>query len=83
VSRADEKPSSKDPAPVKPAAETVEKIPFQKPILEKWGRNIEKHLVFCAPNRIWAFFSQLWKIFVKNFQIKGFSTVTLGCSWHK
>ncbi len=36
--------------------ETVEKVPFQKLIFEKWDRNIEKRLVFCLANNILVIF---------------------------
>jgi len=36
--------------------ETVEKVPFQKLIIEKWDKNIEKHFVFCVLNNILAIF---------------------------
>jgi hypothetical protein len=62
--------------------ETVEKVPFQKLIIEKWDRNIEKRLVFCVLNNILAIFepflSLLWEIFVGISQAKGFSIVSLG-----
>jgi hypothetical protein len=62
--------------------ETVEKVPFQKLIFEKWDRNIEKRLVLYVSYNILAIFepflSLLWEFFVKVFQTKGFSTVSLG-----
>jgi hypothetical protein len=62
--------------------ETVEKVPFQKLIFEKWERNIEKRLVFYVPKNIlatfWHFFSLLWEIFMNIFRTRGFSTVSLG-----
>jgi hypothetical protein len=62
--------------------ETVEKVPFQKLIIERWDRNIEKHLVVCVQNNFLAiyepFLSLLWEIFVGISQAKGFSTVSLG-----
>jgi hypothetical protein len=61
-----------------PAVETVEKVPFRKLIFGKWDKNNEKRLVFCVPTTFWRFLSLLWEIFVKNFQAKGFSTVSLG-----
>ena len=70
------------PAHIKRPNETVEKVPFQKLIFEKWDRNIEKRLVFCVLNNILAIFepflSLLWEIFVGVSQAKGFSTVSLG-----
>jgi hypothetical protein len=68
--------------PVTRAVETVEKVPFQKLIFEKWDRNIEKRLVLYVSNNILTIFepflSLLWEFFVKIFQTKGFSTVSLG-----
>ena len=68
--------------PVTLAVETVEKVPFQKMIFEKWDGNAEECLVFRVPCSIsaipWQFFSLLWEIFVKVFRTKGFSTVSLG-----
>jgi hypothetical protein len=67
---------------VTPAVETVEKVPFQKMIFEKWDRNAEKRLVFGVPHNIvatfWRFLSLLWEIFMNIFRTKGFSTVSLG-----
>jgi hypothetical protein len=61
--------------------ETVEKVAFQKLIFEKWDKNIEKRLVFYVSNNILAIFGPflglLWEFFVKIFQTKGFSTVSL------
>ena len=62
---------------IKPV-ETVEKVPFQKLIFEKWDRNIEKRLVFYVSNNILAIFEPLVGFFVKIFQTKGYSTVSLG-----
>jgi len=78
-----------EPFPPQPlitqAIETVEKVPFQKLIFEKWDRNIEKRLVFYVSNNNLAiyepFLSLLWEFFVKIFQTKGFSTVSLGDSY--
>ena len=42
--------------PLTQAVETVEKVPFQKMIFEKWDRNTEKHLVFCILSNILAIF---------------------------
>ena len=36
------------------AVETVEKVPFQKMIFEKWERNAEKRLVLDVPHNISA-----------------------------
>jgi hypothetical protein len=47
-----------------PAVETVEKIPFQKPVFEKWGKDIEKRLVFCILNNILAIFEPVVEEFV-------------------
>jgi hypothetical protein len=38
--------STPAPPPVTQTVETVEKVPFQKRIFEKWGRNIENALFF-------------------------------------
>jgi hypothetical protein len=51
--------STPAPAPGTQAVETVEKVPFQKLIFEKWDRNIEKRLVFCVLNSILAIFVEL------------------------
>ncbi len=63
------------------AVETVEKVPFQKLIFEKWEGNTKKRLVFGAPHnilvRFWLFFSLLWEIFWNIFRTTGFSTVSL------
>jgi hypothetical protein len=58
--------------PVTRAVETVEKVPFQKLIIEKWDRNIEKHLVFCVPHNILAIFKPNVGDFYEDFSIKGF-----------
>jgi len=47
--------------------ETVEKVPFQKTIVEKWNRNIEKHLVFCVPSNILAIFEPVVGDFYEHF----------------
>ena len=52
--------------------ETVEKVPFQKLIFEKWDKNIEKYLVFCVPNNILAIFEPVVGDFCEEFLIKGF-----------
>jgi hypothetical protein len=69
-------------APRTQAVETVEKVPFQKLIFEKWERNIENRLIFYFPKNIlatfWQFFSLLWEIFMNIFRTRGFSTVSLG-----
>jgi hypothetical protein len=44
--------------------ETVEKVPFQKPVFEKWGEDIEEHLVFCILNNILAIFEPVVGKFV-------------------
>jgi hypothetical protein len=36
--------------------ETVEKVPFQKLIFEKWDRNAEKQLILGVPHNILAIF---------------------------
>jgi len=58
------------------------KGPFQKLIFEKLDSNIEKRLIFYVSNNILAIFepflSMLWEFFVKIFQTRGFSTVSLG-----
>jgi hypothetical protein len=46
------------------AVETVEKAPFQKPVFEKWGEDIEKRLVFCILNNILAIFEPVMGKFV-------------------
>jgi hypothetical protein len=69
------------PARVTQTVETVEKVPFQKLIFEKWEGNTKKRLIFGAPHnilvRFWLFFSLLWEIFMNIFRIRGFSTVSL------
>jgi hypothetical protein len=64
------------------AVETVEKVPFQKSVFEKWERNTEKCLVFGLPHNIlamfWQFFGLLWEIFMSIIRTTGFSTVSLG-----
>jgi len=66
-----------------PPVETVEKVPFQKLIFEKWEGNAKKRLVFGAPHnilvRFWLFFSPLWEIFLNIFRTTGFSIVSLVC----
>jgi hypothetical protein len=52
--------------------ETVEKVPFQKLIFEKWDRNIEKRLVFYVPKNILAIFEPVVGDFCENFPSKGF-----------
>ena len=47
--------------------ETVEKVPFQKLMFEKWDRNIEKRLVFLCSNKILAIFGRVVGDFLKNF----------------
>jgi hypothetical protein len=68
--------------PLTLAVETVEKVPFQKSVFEKWERNTEKCLVFGLPHNISAtfrrFLSLLWETFMSIFQTRGFSTVSLG-----
>ncbi len=70
------------PPPLTHTVETVEKVPFQKLIFEKWEGNTKKRLVFGAPHnilvRFWLFFSLLWEIFLNIFRTTGFSTVSLG-----
>lgn len=56
--------------------ETVEKVPFQRLI-------IEKHLVFYVSNNNLAIFEPVMGVFVKIFQTKGFSTVSLGADTMK
>ncbi|HLO33998.1 MAG TPA: hypothetical protein VK249_32940 [Anaerolineales bacterium] len=71
---------------VTPTVETVEKVPFQKMIFEKWDRNAEKRLVFGVPHNIlatfWQFLCLLWEIFMNIFRTRGFSTVSLGAKPH-
>ena len=69
--------STPAPAPVTQTVETVEKVPFQKMIYEKWDGNIKKRLVFMFRRTFWRFLSLLWEIFVKIFLAKSFSTVSL------
>jgi hypothetical protein len=52
--------------------ETVEKVPFQKLILEKWDRNTEKYLVFCIPHNILAIFEPVVGDFCEDFLQKEF-----------
>ena len=49
------------------AVETVEKVPFQKMIFEKWDRNTEKHLVFCVLSNILAIFEPVVGDFYEHF----------------
>jgi len=60
------KSSSLQP-PVPRAIETVEKVPFQKMISEKWDRNTEKHLVFCVLSNILAIFKPVVGDFYEHF----------------
>jgi hypothetical protein len=63
--------STPAPPPLTQTVETVEKVPFQKLIFEKWDRDIEKRLVFYVSNNILTIFepflSLLWEFFVKIF----------------
>jgi hypothetical protein len=52
---------------VTPIVETVEKVPFQKMIFEKWDRNTEKHLVFCVLSNILAIFEPVVGDFYEHF----------------
>jgi hypothetical protein len=52
--------------------ETVEKVPFRKLIFGKWDKNIEKRLVFYAPNNILAIFEPVVGDFCKDFSSKEF-----------
>jgi hypothetical protein len=54
------------------AVETVEKVPFQKLVFEKWDRNIEKRLVFCLANNILAIFEPVVGDFLWEFSKPGF-----------
>ena len=58
--------------------ETVEKVPFQKLIFEKWVRNIEKRLVFCVLNNILAIFEPVVGDFYEHFSIQGFFDSLVG-----
>ena len=58
--------------------ETVEKVPFQKMIVEKWNRNTEKRLVFCVPNNILAIFEPVVGDFYEHFSTKGFFDSLVG-----
>jgi len=57
--------------PLAQTVETVEKVPFQKLIFEKWEGNTKKRLVFGTPHnvlvRFWLFFSLFWEIFFEHF----------------
>jgi hypothetical protein len=66
------------PEPVKLAVETVEKVPFQKLIFEKWGGNTEKRFVFCVPNSVLAIFEPAVGDFYENFSNKGFFDSLVG-----
>jgi hypothetical protein len=52
---------------VSQTVETVEKVPFQKLIFEKWDRNIEKRLVFYVLKNILAIFEPVVGDFCENF----------------
>ena len=52
--------------------ETVEKVPFQKMIFEKWDRNAEKRLVFGVPHSILAIFKPVVGDFYEHFSNQGF-----------
>ena len=62
--------------------ETVEKVPFQKLLVWKWEKNIEKRHVFVLSAAFWRllipFLSPRWEVFVEIFWAMGFSTVSLG-----
>jgi hypothetical protein len=62
--------------------ETVEKVPFQKLIFEKWDRNIKKRLVLYVSNNILAIFEPfwrlLWEFFYEGFSNKGFFDSLVG-----
>ena len=47
-------------------------------ILEKWDRNIEKHLDFCVPNNILAIFKPNVGDYYEDFSIKGFFDSLVG-----
>jgi len=66
---------------VNSSVETVEKVPFQKTIFEKWDRNIEKCLVFYVPHNILTIFEPVVGDFFGNFSSKEFfdSLVGQGC----
>ena len=61
-----------------PTATNCRKSPFSKNFFEKWGRNIEKRLVFCVPNNILAIFKPSVGDFCKNFSNKGFFDSLVG-----
>jgi hypothetical protein len=58
--------------------ETVEKVPFQKLIFEKWEGNIEKRLVFYVPKNILAFFQLVVGDFYEHFSDQGFFDSLVG-----
>ena len=58
--------------------ETVEKVPFQKMIFEKWDRSIEKRLVFYVPKNILAIFEPVVGDFCENFPSKEFFDSLVG-----
>jgi hypothetical protein len=60
------------------AVETVEKVPFRKLIFGKWDKNIEKRLVFYAPNNILAIFEPVVGDFCKDFSSKEFFDSLVG-----
>jgi hypothetical protein len=62
------------------AVETVEKVPFQKMIFEKWDKSTEKQLVFCVPNNILAIFKTVVGDFCENFSNKRFFDSLVGRS---
>jgi hypothetical protein len=51
--------------------ETVEKVPFQKLMFEKWDRNIEKRLVFLCSNKILAIFERVVGDFLRELSKRG------------
>jgi hypothetical protein len=65
-------------APRTQTVETVEKVPFQKLILEKWDRNTEKYLVFCIPHNILAIFEPVVGDFCEDFLQKEFFDSLVG-----
>jgi hypothetical protein len=66
------------PAQVTQTVETVEKVPFQILIFEKWVRNIEKRIVFCVLKNILAIFEPGVGDFCENFSNKGFFDSLVG-----
>jgi len=64
--------------PVTRAVETVEKVPFQKLLFEKWDGYIEKHLLLGVPDNIFGDFLSCCGRFLRIFSIKGFFDSLVG-----